>query len=510
MKNIIRFFTSRIVLSAILIIFQIFVIFALFSRFMNNTLVSQTFTLLSFLFGIWIVFHKQEPEYVIGWLLLIMVFPLYGAILYLILGKKTISPSNRKRLNKFVKAFTRTSNINENKTINLKKLEELDSDLSRQSKYISRSAYSTLWKNTEANYYPLGDEFLQDFLIELDKAEKFIFIEFFIIGFGEMWTSILEILHKKKDQGVEIRIMYDDFGSFGVIPSNYDVQLRKAGFKAQAFNPIKPSVNIRYNYRDHRKICVIDGNVGFTGGVNLADEYINRDIRFGHWKDNAVKLKGMGVWDLTVLFLSQWNVTVGDNDDDFSKYAPTLMGKSDGYVQPFGDNPLDEVAMAETAYLQIINMAKDYVWITTPYLIITRNMINALSVAAQSGVDVRIVVPKIPDKKYVYEVSQSYYLELIKAGVKIFEYTPGFIHSKMFISDDKVSIIGTVNMDYRSFYLHFECGVAFFLSSIIKDVKKDFNNIFEISEPIDYDKASKVLLIKRLYRLVVRLFSPIL
>ena len=477
---------------------------------MNNTLISQTFALLSFIFSLWIVFHKQEPEYIIGWLLLIMVFPLYGAILYLILGKKTISPSNRKRLNRFVKAFTNTSNINKDKLNNLKMLEEIDSDLSRQSKYISRSAYSTLWKNTEAKYYPLGDDFLDDFIFELEQAKNFIFIEFFIISFGEMWSKILEVLEKKRDEGVDIRIMFDDFGSFGGVPSNYDAQLRKAGFKAQAFNPIKPNVNIRYNYRDHRKICVIDGNVGFTGGVNLADEYINRSIRFGHWKDTAVKLVGMGVWDLTVLFLSQWNVAVGDSDKDFSKYAPTLMAKDDGYVQPFGDNPLDEVAMAETAYLQIINMAKKYVWITTPYLVITRNMINALSVAAQSGVDVRIVVPKIPDKKYVYEVSQSYYLELIKAGIKIFEYTPGFIHSKMFISDDKVSIIGTVNMDYRSFYLHFECGVAFFLSSIIEDVKKDFQNLFEISEPIDYDKASKVLIIRRIYRLVVRLFAPIL
>lgn len=509
MKKLLKILTSRLFFAAILIVAQFALIILLFSRFLNNTFVSQFFVFLSFVFGLWVIINKHEPEYAIGWLLIIMIFPLYGALLYIIFGKKTLTFFSRKRLNKFVKSFTRARVINKDRAQNLEKLKAFDSDLARQSQYISRSAYSTPWKNTQAKYYPLGDDFLEDFLIELEKAERFIFIEFFIISFGQFWSKVLEVLEEKKDQGVEIRILYDDFGCIGGVPSNYAKQLRKHGFKASAFNPVKPHINSRLNYRDHRKICIIDGNVAFTGGVNLADEYINREIRFGHWKDNAVMIKGLAVWDLTVLFLSMWNVTVGI-DEDLSVFQPTLKTESDGFVQPFGDNPLDEVAMAETAYLQIINMAKSYVWITTPYLVITRSMINALSIAAQSGVDVRLIVPKIPDKIYVHAVSKSYYLELIKAGVKIYEYTPGFIHSKLFICDDKVSIIGTVNMDYRSFYLHFECGVAFFGSSIINDVKKDMENILALSDEIDYSKATSVNIFTKFYRIILRLFAPIL
>ncbi|MGD1821153.1 MAG: cardiolipin synthase [Pleomorphochaeta sp.] len=509
MKKLFKILSSRLFFSAILIAIQFAVIIVLFSRFVNNTFVSQFFTVLSFLFSLWVIFNKHEPEYAIGWLLIIMIFPLYGVLLYIIFGKKTLTFFSRKKLNKFIKAFAKTTSINEDRVQNLIDLEKYDDDLARQSKYISRSAYSTPWKNTEAKYYPLGDDFLFDFLEELNKAQNFIFIEFFIISFGEMWSKVLEVLEKKKNEGVEIRILYDDFGCIGGLPSNYAKQLRKDGFNASAFNPVKPHINSRLNYRDHRKICVIDGNVAFTGGVNLADEYINRDIRFGHWKDNAVRIKGLAVWDLTVLFLSMWNVTAGD-EEDLTKYRPTYKAKDDGFVQPFGDNPLDDVAMAETAYLQIINMAKNYVWITTPYLVITRTMIDALSTAAQSGVDVRLIVPKIPDKIYVNEVSKSYYVELISAGIKIYEYTPGFIHSKMFICDDKVSIIGTVNMDYRSFYLHFECGVAFFGASVIKDVKKDMENILEVSDPIDYNRATSINLIRRIYRIILRLFAPIL
>lgn len=510
LKKFIKIITSRLFFSAILIVAQLAVIILLFSRVTNNALLTQIMVFISFLFALWVIFNKHEPEYAIGWLLVIMVFPVYGVLLYLIFGKKTLSFFSKKRLNKFVRSFTRAQLINnETKKQTVDNLYEYDRDLVRQSKYISRSAFSSPWQKTEAKYYPLGDDFLPDFLEELEKAEKFIFLEFFIISLGEMWSQVLEVLKRKRDQGVDIRILYDDFGCIGGLPGNYAKQLREMGFKARVFNPVKPHINSRMNYRDHRKICVIDGNVAFTGGVNLADEYINRDIRFGHWKDNAIRIKGLAVWDFSVLFLSMWDVTDG-SDDNLLDYAPTYEAKDDGFVQPYGDNPLDDVAMAETVYLQIINMAKDYVWITTPYLVITRNMVNALSIAAQSGVDVRLIVPKIPDKIYVHEVSKSFYVDLISAGVKIYEYTPGFIHCKMFLSDDKVAIIGTVNMDYRSFYLHFECGVAFFGASIIKDVKRDMGNLFNISERIDYNKATSINIFRRFYRVILRLFSPIL
>ncbi len=509
MKKFLKIITSRLFLSAILVLAQIAIIILFFSRVINNTFWSQFFIIISFIFGIWIIFNKHEPEYAIGWLLITMIFPVYGVLLYIMFGKKTLTYIGRKRLSKFVRSFNNARSFNKNREKINEKLANYDSDLSRQSQYISKAAFSSAWQNTEAKYYALGDMFFPDFLSELEKAEKFIFIEFFIISLGEMWSQVLEVLKRKLDQGVDIRILYDDFGCIGGLPGNYAKQLTQIGFKARAFNPVKPHINSRMNYRDHRKICVIDGNVAFTGGVNLADEYINRDIRFGHWKDNAVKICGLAVWDFTILFLSMWDLSNG-MEEDLTLYQPTLEAKNDGFVQPFGDNPLDEVAMSETAYLQIINMAKDYVWITTPYLVITRSMINSLCIASQSGVDVRLVVPKIPDKIYVHEVSRSFYLELIKAGVKIFEYSPGFIHSKMFLSDDKVSIIGTVNMDYRSFYLHFECGVAFFGSSVITDVKKDMENLFIVSDEINYNDVISVNIFRRFYRLILRLFAPIL
>lgn len=509
MKKFLKIITGRLFFSAILIMAQLAIIILFFTRAVNSSGWSQVFTLISFVFGLWVIFNKTEPEYAIGWLLIIMILPVYGALLYIIFGKKTLTFLGKKRLSKFVRSFNDARTFNKNREITHKKLLNYDPDLARQSNYISRAAFSSAWQKTEAKYYPIGDDFFPEFLKQLDRAEKFIFIEFFIISLGEMWSKVLEVLKRKNAEGVEIRILYDDFGCIGVLPGNYVKQLEAMGFKARAFNPVKPHINSRMNYRDHRKICVIDGNVAFTGGVNLSDEYINRSIRFGHWKDNAVKIWGLAVWDFTILFLSMWDINKG-LEEDLTRFQPTLEAKDDGFVQPFGDNPLDEVAMAETAYLQIINLAKEYVWITTPYLVITRSMINALSIAAQSGVDVRLVVPNIPDKKYVQEVSKSFYLELIKAGVKIYEYSPGFIHSKMFISDDKVSIIGTVNMDYRSFYLHFECGVAFYGSSVIKDVKKDMEDLFVLSDLINYNDILSVNIFQRFYRLILRLFAPIL
>lgn len=510
MKKLVRFFMSRLFISIVLIILQLILIFNLYNRFLNDIYWARIMNYVSITLCLWVVFHKQEPEYIIGWLVIIMVFPLYGAVFYILFGKKPLSIIGRKRTDDFIENYTDgLTNVPAYPLAASNALRNYDKDLSRQSRYISTVSYTPVWANTEVTYYPSGSEFFESFISELKKAKKFIFIEFFVVAEGEMWNQILKILEDKIDEGLLIKILYDDFGSFGRIPGNYDKILQSKGIDAKAFNPIKPHLNVRMNYRDHRKICVIDGNVGYTGGLNLADEYINRSIRFGHWKDSAILLKGDAVWNLTTMFLAMWNFETGHNED-LSNFKPTKKYLTDGFVQPFGDNPLDEVAAAENAYIQIINMAKNYVWITTPYLIINRTMLLALCVAAQSGVDVRVVTPRIPDKKEVHEVSRSYYLNLISAGVKVYEYVPGFIHSKMFVSDNKVAIIGTINMDYRSFYLHFECGVALYGSSVIATMKKDMENTFEISELITYKMAKKISLWRRIYRMILRLFSPLL
>jgi cardiolipin synthase len=281
------------------------------------------------------------------------------------------------------------------------------------------------------------------------------------------------------------------------------------GFKTGVFNRIKPHLNAKLNYRDHRKILIIDGDVGFTGGINFADEYINRKIRFGHWKDSTVMLKGDAVWNLTLMFFQQWMFTTGE-DVDLTEFTPRKSFPSDGFVQPFGDRPLDGENISENAYIQIINHARHYVWITTPYLIIDTQMATALIIAAQSGVDVRIITPNFPDKWYVHPVTRSNYLQLLRAGVRIFEYTPGFIHAKMFVSDDEVSIVGSTNMDYRSFYMHFECGVAFFHSSIATHVRNDIAKTLDLCTEINLLDEESISLPVRLGRNILKLFSPLM
>lgn len=510
-RKILKFLMSRLFLSVLLIALQLVLLFHLYNLVLSDhPFYSQILTWISILLCLWVIYHKQEPDYIIGWIMVIMLFPLYGAVFYILFGKKPLNIVGRKRTEDFIKNYTDgLTNVPAYPLSSVNALKNYDSDLFRQSRYISAVSYNHVWANTEVEYYADGTSFLKGFLEELKKAKSFIFIEFFLIGEGEMWSQILKILEEKKNEGVKIKILYDDFGSFGRIPGNYDKILKSKGFEAKAFNAIKPHLNIRMNYRDHRKICVIDGNIGFTGGLNLADEYINRIIRFGHWKDSAILLKGDAVWNLTIMFLSMWNFETGTNED-ISLYRPTQKYLTDGFVQPFGDNPLDEVTAAENVYMQIINKAKEYVWISTPYLVINRAMVKALCTASQSGVDVRIITPGIPDKPQVYEVTRSSYLALIKGGVKIYEYTPGFIHSKMFVSDDKVGVIGTINMDYRSFYLHFECGVALFGSSAIESMKKDMEETFEISKQISYEEAKKVRLWKQLYRMILGLLAPLM
>ena len=299
---------------------------------------------------------------------------------------------------------------------------------------------------------------------ELEQAEHYIYIEYFIINDGVMWRTILDILEQKVAQGVDVRLIYDGFGCLTTLPYKYDKFLREKGIQCKVFNPFRPVLNIIQNNRDHRKICVIDGKTGFTGGINLADEYINQKERFGHWKDTAVMLKGDAVWSMTMMFLHMWNVVNGiQTPIDYAAHSPHAYHPEEfegsGFVQPFTDTPLDGETLGENVYLNIINRAKRYVYICTPYLIIDNEMMTALCLAAKSGVDVRIMTPGVPDKKMVFLLTQSYYAQLIEAGVKIYEYQPGFLHAKSFVCDDEIAVVGTINLDYRSLYLHFEDGV---------------------------------------------------
>ena len=388
-----------------------------------------------------------------------------------------------------------------------------DVPFTRCGRYLAQYAYAPVWDNTSCRYYAWGQEFLPDYLEELQKAQQFIFLEYFILQEGKLWDQVLEILKQKAAQGVDVRVLYDGMGSLVKLPKDYDATLRSYGIQCGIFAPMRFCPHLSdyplLHHRAPRQITVIDGNIGYCGGLNLADEYINAYEKHGHWKDTAVMLRGQAVWNLTLMFLMMWQFTT-TVEADFDRYRPTMNLPSDGFVQPFGDSPLDNLNVSETAYMQIINRAHDYVYITTPYLILDNEMVTSLINAAQSGIDVRIITPHVADKWYVHMVTRSYYAQLIRGGVKIYEYTPGFIHSKMFVSDDQVAIVGTANMDYRSFYLHFECGVSFYQSTMAAKVRDDILRTLKVCQPVELDELNRAPLHQRAFTKLLRLMAPLM
>jgi cardiolipin synthase len=510
MRKLLKFLTGRLFISIVLAGFQIAVLVSVLGFAKNDAFWIRVFSTISVVMVLYIITRDVNPAYKIGWMLIFMVIPLYGGIFYVLFGNRSMGLALKRGFALYNKLMDKgMSNVPEYDPLPVQALESYDPALARQSRYISRISGFDLWCNTEVRYFPSGEDWILDVIEELKGARRFVLLEFFIIGEGEVWDAILPLLLEKRREGVDVFIMFDDVGSIMDVPPHYERKLRSLGLDAVAFNPLRAHFNSRLNSRDHRKVLVIDGNVGYTGGVNIADEYANRKVRFGHWKDTAVKLEGDAVWNLTLMFLQLWSFSTR-RTYDFSLFRPTYKGVTDGFVQPFGDNPLDNENVAENAYIQIINMAKDYVWITTPYLVLDNEMVTALKIAAQSGVDVRIVTPHIPDKWYVFAVTRDNYKVLLESGVRIFEYTPGFIHAKMFVSDDKVSIIGTINMDYRSFYLHFENGVLFYGSSIVKTVRDDIARTLDLCQEMTLADMAAMPIYRKLTGTVLRLTAPLL
>lgn len=346
----------------------------------------------------------------------------------------------------------------------------------------------------------------------MKKAQKYIFIEYFIIKDGLMWQSILDILKEKVSQGVEVRVIYDDIGCFLALPKDYAMQLKNIGIKCEVFNPFRPVLTAIQNNRDHRKITVIDGKVAFTGGLNLSDEYINTYEKHGYWKDAVIQIKGKAAWSLTLMFLEMWELCCGIPDDIdcfFPKNEVDERIESDGFVQPYSDSPVDNENVGEHVYLQIINNAKDYVYICTPYLIVDDSMVSALCLAAKSGVDVRIITPHIYDKALIHLTTRSFYRELIYGGVKIYEYSKGFMHSKIFVSDDQIATVGTTNLDFRSLYLHFECGVWMYNSKAVLQIKKDYFDTLNECTQITLEECIERLPI-RVFQEILRIFAPLM
>ena len=508
MKKLWKIFSSRFLFSGLVILLefiQLLVVFILLYKYSTIMFIlGHIFYVGVFLY---IINKYESPEFKLPWIIIIMLFSVVGAFVFILLSS---NDQNKKTIEKFTKNKENIKQyLEQDKT--LENLKDENREAYLQANYINATTGLPCYKNTKVSYYKIGQDFHQELLKSLKEAKHFIFMEYFIIEEGKMWNPIYEILKEKSKNGVKVYVTYDDFGCMTTLDDKYYKKLNNEGNNCVPTNKFKPVLSRIHNNRDHRKITVIDGILGFTGGINLADEYINAKVKHGHWKDTAIKLEGEAVKSLTALFLEAWNTQSETQLDieEFMKIEYKEMNTA-GVVAPYGDGPevfyKDDIA--KYVYLNMLNSAREYVYITTPYLICDHEILNTLCVCAKKGVDVRIIVPHIPDKQTVFWMTQSNYETLINRGVKIYEYTPGFIHAKQFICDDIFATCGTVNLDYRSLTHHFECGTWMYKTECIEDIKKDFLETINVSEEIK-DAKYKLASWKKLHVEVMKVFFPL-
>ncbi len=510
LKKLLRF--NRLYIVGLMILVQFFMIFSAILWFSEYFSLYFAFaTVLEIGSVLLILYSHQNMSYKLAWIVVILLFPVLGVSVYFIFCGNRISESSRQRMNSITTITASAADRNDDV---MEALRVTDPNAVRQAEYISSTALCPPYSGTETTYYSSGEELLEPLLRELESAKRYIFLEYFIIGYGRFWDSIHEVLLRKVAEGVDVRIIYDDMGCITTLDKHFARRLEAEGIKCRVFHKFVPILSAHQNNRDHRKICVIDGVCAFTGGINLADEYINVKERFGYWKDTAVRLKGRAAWSFTVMFLTMWDyltMQTRREDECYAEYRPTPEEyetySGGGFVQPYTDTPLDGEPLGENVYIDMIDTARDYVWIMTPYLIIDEALERSLCRAARSGVDVRILTPGIPDKKVVYETTRSYYPKLLENGVKIYEFAPGFLHAKNFLCDDRYAAVGSVNLDYRSLYLHFECGVWMVAPDCIADIRADFDETFARSVQVTEERCS---LIRRLYRGVLELIAPLM
>ena len=469
------------------------------------------YVILSVLAVLIIVSRQTDPGYKIAWIIPILLFPAFGWLVYLLCGGNRMSARQRRKM----QSVDRTMRKQLEQDCKAEVLSHFGTDAVNQARYVEQYARCPVYTNTYTRYFPLGDDVFPVMLEELRKAQRYIFLEYFIISPGIFWDSVVEILKEKHAAGVDVRVIYDDVGSLNTLPMNYAKKFeQETGIPCCFFNRFKPVISIRMNNRDHRKFCIIDGHTAFTGGINLADEYINQLPRFGHWKDSAIMVKGEAAWSMTVMFLTMWEY-VRDVKVDYDALRPNALPAeaalgSGFFVQPYTDNPLDNEAVGETVYLNLISKAERYVYIMPPYLIISDSVNTALCNAAKAGVDVRIMTPHIPDKPLVFELTRSHYEPLLEAGVRIFEYTPGFVHAKNMVVDDIYAVVGSINMDYRSMFLHFEDAVWLCHDPTVMDVKADFLSTQIKCQPIMLEQCLDHSWVRRLFRSILRVMGPLL
>lgn len=475
---------------------------------------SKYFMSASVILKLTLIIHEinrdDEPSFKLTWVIIISIIPIFGALFYLYTRAGFISKSMQQA---YKSTKTRLEPYFKQSGEILDEIEETD-EKAGFIKYLAKYGGAPAYKNTAVKYYPLGDYMFEDMKRELQKAKDFIFLEFFIINSqSRMWKEILAILKQKVKEGVEVRVLYDGMGCMTTLPRGYPEDLKKHGIKCAVFSPIQLLLSTYQNNRDHRKIMVIDGKCAFTGGINLADEYINEHERFGHWKDCGIMLTGDAAAGFTGMFLEMWNIAAEEKAENYGKYltpSESFGVNASGFVTPFGDSPLDNVYVGKQAYIENLNSAKDYVYIMTPYLVVDNALYEAMKYAAERGVDVKIIMPHIPDKPYAFWLARTYYPMLLRAGIKIYEYIPGFVHAKMSVSDGKRAIVGTINHDYRSLYLHYECAAYMLDVPAILDMENDFNETLASCMEITMEEYKKMNIFARLFGRALKIIAPLL
>ncbi|MCW6675063.1 cardiolipin synthase [Aerococcaceae bacterium NML171108] len=512
-----KFSTGRVVLLLALFIIQIIWFTTIIMNIVEYSLwIDIAFRFLSVMIVLFLLRKDESPAYRMSWTILIILFPIFGGLFYFLFGNKRTTKEMAHRLTEQL-ATHRDEMANIPSALPL--LATIDTRQASLAYYIQQHAEMPVYPQSPITYYACGEAAFPDIIQALERAERYIFLEFFIIKPGEMADTIFEVLRRKAAEGIEVRLIYDDYGTMLTLPSDFDAIMERQGIKCLKFNPFTPILSLAVNTRDHRKIIVVDGIVGFTGGVNLADEYINSQERFGYWKDNMIQIQGAAVWNLTTMFLNMWNAFRESEtsyeafrNDYLMEEAKEILTQPQlaipqGFVQPFGDTPLDFEPLGENVYRDILNQATDYVYIYTPYLVISYELQTAMTLAAKRGVDVRLMTPGIPDKKLIFRITRSYYRALLEGGVRIFEYSPGFLHAKTFVSDDCVASVGSINLDYRSLYLHFELNTMLYYHPVITTIKADFLEAQSVSREI-YLEDCKGSFLGKMWDSILRLAAP--
>ena len=513
LKGLWKIIFGRTAIPVFLMVIQAVILFGGFAVLDNKILiVNYGVGILAVIILMYVLNARQNSSYKMMWIILILVVPVIGVSFYIY---TRLQPGTRfiaGRVGELLEEeqpFLKTGEATEKA---LQCEPKIDTGLFR---YLYEYGKYPTYCDASVKYFPLGEDKFNEMIYQLERAEDFIFLEYFIVERGYMWDKVLKILAKKAREGVEVRFMYDGTCTLSLLPKNYPQRMEKLGIKCKVFSPMMPFLTTHQNNRDHRKILIIDGHTAFTGGINLADEYINRKKRFGHWKDTAIMVKGEAVNSFTLMFLQMWNITERTRENYgrymFSGSMPcNSTMRNGGYIAPYGDSPFDDEEVGEKVYIDILNKARDYVHIMTPYLILDEEMLNTIVFAEQRGVDVKIILPHIPDKKYAYWLARTHYKELIEEGVEIYEYTPGFVHAKVFTSDDEKAVVGTINLDYRSLYLHFECAAYIWRNPVIQDIEEDYQNTLARCHKITLQDCREYSFIGKVCGRVLKLIAPLM